>query len=391
MTPGNLQMKLKQSAQKTVDTESATLKKLALKIHRHPEAGYQEFKASGWLTEYLEKHGFTVQNGFYNIPTAFRATYGQGKPRMGLFAEYDALPGIGHGCGHNLICTTACGAAVASKAAADEFDGQIIVFGTPAEETVGAKVEMSEKGAFSDLDAAILVHPGVADQATMPTLALIGMHVEFFGKSAHASANPEMGINALDAMIRAFNNIDSLRKNMQKSARIHGIITDGGRAANIVPDYAAGEFMVRATTDAYLEELKNKVLGCFEKAATVTGARFTYQLHQKYSAMKTNRTLASLYVKNMKKLGRTVYYPNPNEPRVSTDMGNVSQIVPAIHPMIAIATPDISIHSAGFTSAAASEKGVEGMLDAAKAVAMTIVDILSDHALLEKIKNEFTG
>ncbi|HXY74147.1 MAG TPA: M20 family peptidase, partial [Dehalococcoidales bacterium] len=149
MTPGNLQMKLKQSAQKTVDKESATLKKLALKIHRHPEAGYQEFKASGWLTEYLEKHGFTVQNGFYNIPTAFRATYGQGKPRIGLFAEYDALPGIGHGCGHNLICTTACGAAVASKAAVDEFGGQIIVFGTPAEETVGAKVEMSEKGAFS--------------------------------------------------------------------------------------------------------------------------------------------------------------------------------------------------------------------------------------------------
>jgi amidohydrolase len=360
MTSAN--SRLKKSIQRTVEKESTGLKKLALKIHRHPEAGYKEFKASGWLTEYLEKHGFTVQKGIFNIATAFTASYGHGRPQIGLFAEYDALPGIGHGCGHNLICTTACGAAVAAKTAVDELGGQIVVFGTPAEETVGAKVEMAEKCAFSDLDAAILVHPGVADLATMPTLALISMHVEFFGKSAHASANPEMGINALDAMIRSFNNINTLRKHIQKSARIHGIITDGGQAANIIPDYSAGEFMVRATTDAYLEELKAKLIACFQTAAAVTGARFKYELHQKYSAMKTNITLANLYIKNMGTLGRTVYYPSPLGPRASTDMGNVSQLVPSIHPMVAITSPEVSIHSAEFTAAAASEQGLEGML-----------------------------
>ena len=384
--------KLKQAAVKQIATERPQLQELALKIHANPELGLHEFKACVWLTEYLALRGFDIEREICEMPTAFRATYGKGKPVIALLAEYDALPGVGHACGHNLICTIAIGAAVASKMAVDRYGGSIVVIGTPAEENYGGKIVMARKGAFSDLDAAILVHPDVADIAVVPSIACQQMNVEFFGKSAHASANPAAGVNALDAMILSFNSINALRQHIQSTARIHGIITDGGQAANIVPAHSAGEFYVRAADDAYLDELLQKVLNCFIGAAAATGARLQYKPDiLRYASMHSNITLAQIYVSNMHTIGREVKLSESKIPLNvgSTDMGNVSWVTATIHPTLAIAPKGISQHSTEFTAAAASETGINGLFDAAKAVAMTVVDLLSNAETMLKVREEF--
>ena len=384
--------KLKQAAVRQIASERPQLQELALKIHANPELGLREFKACEWLTQYLMQRGFNIERGICEMPTAFRATYGKSKPVIALLAEYDALPGVGHACGHNLICTIAVGAAVASKLVVDHCGGSIVVIGTPAEENYGGKIVMARKGAFSDLDVAMLVHPDVADIAVVPSIACQQMNVEFFGKSAHASANPAAGINALDAMILSFNSINALRQHIQSTARIHGIITDGGQAANIVPAHSAGEFYVRAADDAYLDELLQKVLNCFVGAAAATGARLEYKPDVlRYASMHSNMTLAQLYVRNMESVGREVKLCESKIPLNvgSTDMGNVSCVTAAIHPMLAIAPKGISQHSAEFAAAAASETGINGMLDAAKAIAMTVVDLLSQAQILQKVREEF--
>ena len=383
--------KIKEAAFMRVDKERPQLQKIALKIHAHPEIGLQEVKASGWLTAYLENKGFSVEKGICDMPTSFRASYGKGKPHIAVLAEYDALPGVGHACGHNLICTIALGAAVASKHAVDTYGGTVLAIGTPAEEIQGGKIPMVKKGAFNNLDTALIVHPETFDLATSNALACQNLYIEFFGKSTHASAGAERGINALDAMILSFNAIGALRQHMRSTARIHGIITDGGKAANVVPDHSAAEFMVRAADDTYLDELEQKVLNCFIGAAQATGARLKYRWdEQRYAAMRSNMTLAQLYAANMKTVGRKVPIPNPGAGAGSTDMGNVSQIVPAIHPMVAIAPRTISIHSPEFAQAAASDAGIQGMVDAAKAVAGMIVDLLANPDTLQKVKEEFS-
>jgi len=347
MKPKDEFIKIKQAAAGSVDDQLLELRSLALKIHANPELGLAEFKAAGWLTEYLQQNGFAVQKGLCGMPTAFRAIYGKGKPQIGLLAEYDALAGVGHACGHNLICTIAAGAAVAAKAAVDRYGGSVAVIGTPGEEIVGGKIPMAQQGVVNDLDAAMLVHPEVTELATSNALACQNLTVEFFGKAAHAAASPEKGINALDALILSFNNINALRQHIRATARIHGIITDGGKAANVVPDHSAGFFMVRAADDVYLNELQPKVINCFRGAALATGARLKYKWDKlRYSAMKMNQTLAQLYADNLKTTGRVAVVPRPGPGAGSTDMGNVSQIVPAIHPMIAIAPRNVTIHSA---------------------------------------------
>ena len=384
--------KLKQAAVRQIAYERPQLQELTLKIHANPELGLREFKACEWLTQYLMQRGFNIERGICEMPTAFRATYGKNNPVIALLAEYDALPGVGHACGHNLICTIAVGAAVASKLVVDHCGGSIVVIGTPAEENYGGKIVMARKGAFSDLDVAMLVHPDVADIAVVPSIACQQMNVEFFGKSAHASANPAAGINALDAMILSFNSINALRQHIQSTARIHGIITDGGQAANIVPAHSAGEFYVRAADDAYLDELLQKVLNCFVGAAAATGARLEYKPDVlRYASMHSNMTLAQLYVRNMESVGREVKLCESKIPLNvgSTDMGNVSCVTAAIHPMLAIAPKGISQHSAEFAAAAASETGINGMLDAAKSIAMTVVDLLSQAQILQKVREEF--
>jgi len=384
--------RLKASVTGEIDAHRRQLSELSLKIHSNPELGFQEVKAAAWLTEYLEENGFSVEMGICDLPTAFRASYGQGKPAIAIMAEYDALPKIGHACGHNIIATCAVGAGVASKLAIDQFGGSILVIGTPAEELYGGKEIMAGRGAFDDLDMAMMVHPAVYDITIIEFLTCQSLDVEFFGKAAHAAACPEEGINALEAMLQSFTAINSLRQHIRDKARIHGIITDGGEAANIVPAHSAGNFIVRAQDSAYLDELKQRVLDCFTGAAIATGARLEYKWEDVYYApMRSNLTLGQLFTKNMQSLGRKVQLSDLSKGFGSTDMGNVSQLVPSIHPFVAIASEEVLIHSHQFASAAASEAGVRGLVDAAKALAMTVVDLTANPELVVRVKDEFLG
>jgi len=373
-----------------IDARYHQLSELSLKIHSDPELGFQEVKAATWLTQYLEENSFSIERGICELPTAFRGSYGQGKPVIAILAEYDALPSLGHACGHNLIATCAVGAGVASKPAIDHLGGSILVIGTPAEELYGGKVLMANKGVFTNIDVAMIVHPGVHDAVTIQALACETLEVAFSGKAAHAAARPEAGINALEAMLQSFTAINSLRQHIKDKARIHGIITDGGQAANIVPDHSAGSFIVRAEDNTYLDELKQKVLNCFIAAATASGARLEYKWgNVRYASMHNNLTLARLFSRNMQSLGRKMKPQDPSKSFGSTDMGNVSQLVPSIHPTVAIAPVEVLLHSPQFASAAASETGIRGLVDAAKALAMTVVDLLANPEIVIKVKREF--
>ena len=382
--------KLKASVTGEIDAQRPQLSELSLRIHANPELGFHEVKAVAWLTRYLEENGFSIERGICELPTAFRASYGQGKPAIAILAEYDALPGIGHACGHNIIATCAVGAAVASKLAINQFGGSILVIGTPAEELYAGKAIMVDRGAFDNVDMAMMVHPGVYNSPTTHALACQNLEVEFFGRAAHAAARPEEGINALEAMLNSFAAINSLRQHIKSTARIHGIITDGGEAANIVPAHSAANFIVRAEDNAYLDELKKKVLNCFIGAATVSGARLEYKWDEVYySPMRNNLTLARLFRQNMQSLGRRMQLFNSDIAFGSTDMGNVSQVVPGIHPIVTIAPKDVLGHSPQFAEAAASEAGMCGLVDAAKALAITATDLVADPSIAARVTKEF--
>ena len=384
---------LKKRAIDEVEARRDELIDLSLRIHANPETAFREAKAAGWLTDYLEAEGFAVERGICQIDTAFRATYGSGRPRVAFIAEYDALAGIGHGCGHNIIATASLGAAIATKAIVAEAGGTALVIGTPAEEAAGGKVFMASRGAFDDLDVAMLVHPANRDVAVTYALACLELDVQYFGRAAHAAARPEAGVNALDALVSAYSSVNALRQHIRDSARIHGIITDGGQAVNVVPEHAAGAFLLRAEDDDYLEELKEKVLACFRAGAEATGARLEYRWGEeaRYRAMRSNRALAEAYRRNMEALGREVQECDSQRSMGSTDMGNVSVLVPAIHPTVGIAPPDVLIHTPEFRDVAASEAGHRGLLDSAKAMAMTAADVLLDADLRRWIEEEFRG
>ncbi len=384
--------KLKTAVIGEIDSRRHQLRELSLKIHSNPELGFHEVKAADWLTQYLEENGFPIERGICELPTAFRGSYGQGKPAIAILAEYDALPDLGHACGHNLIAASAVGAGVAAKSAIDRFGGSVLVIGTPAEELYGGKVIMADRGAFDNFDIAMMVHPGTHNTATTEALACQALEVEFFGKAAHAAARPEAGINALEAMLQSFAAINSLRQHIKAKARIHGIITDGGQVANVVPAHSAGTFLVRAEDDAYLNELKQRVLNCFIGAATASGARLEYKWSNVcYAPLRNNLTLAQLFRQNMQSLGRQMPLSDPSKGFGSTDIGNVSQLVPSIHPFVAIAPEEVVTHSPQFALAAASEAGSKGLLDAAKALAMTVVDLVANPEIVVKVKDEFAG
>lgn len=380
--------KLKSDIIRKVDSQRTKLIALSHRIHDNPETGFHEVKASKWLCAYLETNGFEIERGICDLPTSFRATYGKGKPVIALMAEYDALPQIGHACGHNIICTAASGAAIAAKEAIDQYGGSIVVIGTPAEELYGGKAIMAERGAFNAIDVAMIVHPSTHDLASARALACITLEVEFFGKAAHAAARPEEGINALEALILSFNGVNSLRQHIRERARIHGIITKGGDAPNIVPDHTAGTFLVRAVDEAYLEELKIKVLNCFQAAAQATGAQLQFTWKEYYAPMRANMTLAKVLAANMHTVGRNPE-PIPDRASGSSDVGNVSMLVPAIHPEVAIVPHNISLHSVDFRAAAVSEEGDRGLLDGAKILALTTVDLLANPKTIAAIRKEF--
>jgi len=374
-----------------LDSRRDELFNLSRLIHDNPELGFHEFKACGWLTEILEKNGFTVERGVYGLETAFRAAFGEGEPVIALLAEYDALPGLGHACGHNVIATSSVGAGLAAKLAVEQYGGKVVVIGTPAEELYGGKVTMAQKGAFTDLDAVMMVHPGSHDSVVTEALACQGLSIEFFGKASHAAGRPEAGINALEALIQSFNAINSLRQHIKSKARIHGIITDGGQAPIVVPAHSAGNFLVRAEDETYLAELKQKVLNCFAGAATATGARLEYKWDELcYAPMLNNLSIGKLFVRNMRKIGRKTRMVDPDKSFGSTDFGNVSQLVPGIHASISITSRrGVVTHSPQFAEAAVSEKGLQAVIDAAKGLALTVTDLIAEPDLLAKVKNEF--
>jgi amidohydrolase len=384
---------LKKRATAEIDRRRDELVALSLRIHATPEIAFEEHKSSAMLADYLEASGFAVERGICELPTAFRATSGSGAPRVAFVCEYDALPGVGHGCGHNIIGTASAAAGVALKdIVSDAGGGTVVVIGAPAEEAAGGKVYMIDRGAFKDLDCAMMVHPGNVDSSVAFALACLELDIEFHGKAAHAAAAPESGLNALDAMVSAFVNLGLLRQQVRDSARIHGIITDGGQAVNVIPHHTAAKLLIRAEEDGYMDNvLKPKVLACFEGAALATGCALEYRWGEqsRYKTMRTNMALADAYRANIESLGRTTVLPDSQRSTGSTDMGNVSQVLPGIHPWIAIAPSDTPIHTVGFRECAKSDAGHQGMVDGAKALAMTGIDVLMDADLRKRMKEEF--
>ncbi|MEE9278137.1 MAG: M20 family metallopeptidase [Dehalococcoidia bacterium] len=380
---------MKSVVQRTIDAASAELRSLSLDIHAHPELNFQEEHAHRAITDYLEAQGFAVERGAYRILTAFEARAGSGAPAVAVLCEYDALPGIGHGCGHNLIAIAGVAAGLALKAALNDGDGAVVVLGTPAEEGGGGKIEMIDRGAFERIDAAMMLHPAPEDSAWPRINALQALEVEYFGKNAHAAVRPWDGVNALDALVLAYNGISLLRQQMPLDSRVHGVIVKGGDKPNIIPDHAAAEFYVRAKDEASLQRLQQRVLACFQGAAEATGCRLEARwVGRVYSNMANNVPMAEAYVENARALGKTLPPRADGFSGGSTDMGNVSHVVPSIHPMFAIATK-AGNHTPEFAAASATPEAHAQALLAAKALAMTAVDLFTDPSLIEGAKDQF--
>lgn len=382
---------LKARVQEYLDEMADQLIQISLTLHANPEVAFEEFESMALLSGVAESHGLSVERGVAELPTAFVAT-SQGSapgPTIAFIAEYDALPGLGHACGHNIIGTAATGAALAVHAIRQHLPGTIKLIGTPAEERGGGKVIMVERGVFEGIDAAMMIHPGAKAMTTRGTLASNKLRFEFHGKSAHAAAAPDLGINALDACIHTFNNINALRQHLTPDVRIHGIITHGGDAPNIVPKYAAAEFSVRAANSETSFAVVEKVIRCAQAGALAAGATLEYKHLTHYANRIANPTLARLFGENISSLGEKVEEPAPDERMGSSDMGNVSQIVPSIHPYVTIVDPGTSGHTPEFAAAAASERGHRALLRAAKAMAMTAVDLMTQPELMEQAQREF--
>jgi amidohydrolase len=374
-----------------VDRLGDELESLSHRIHDNPELGYQEVKAAGWLTDFLAGQGFKVERGVAGVDTAFRATIetGQG-PSIAILCEYDALPAIGHACGHNVIATAGVGAGAALAAVRDQLPkGRIHVVGTPAEEGGGGKVRLIRGGVFRDVDAAMMIHGWDRWVPHQDLLGVVRVGFEFTGKAAHASADPWEGVNALDGVIQTFNNVGMLRQQVRPDVRIHGIVTSGGAAPNIIPEYAAAMFYVRAASLDYLADLQKRVIACAEGAAKATGCALKVtEYDNTYEPMKRNRTLADAFRVNMQRVG-VPESPELKERLGSSDVGNVSQVIPTIQPYVRIAPEGTPWHSRAFAEAAVSPLAREGMLAAAKVMAMTTLDLLTEPGLLDRAKQEF--
>jgi amidohydrolase len=385
---------LKQEVCDAIDALASEIVTVSHEIHAHPELAFEEVRASRLLADTASKRGLGARLGVYGLETAIAADFGGSGPTVALLSEYDALPGIGHACGHNIIATTALGAALGLAVLGARLPGRVRWLGTPAEERGGGKELMARNGAFEGVDAALMVHPSGVDLATMPCIAIAELEVTYRGVAAHASAMPERGVNALDALVLAYQAIAALRQHIRPTERLHGIITDGGQAPNIVPERAAGRFYARAANAEQLAELKPRVEGCFRAGADATGA--TLELvwgDVDYLDLNTSWPLARRYQANAESLGRT-FFPYEKLPpgmQGSTDMGNVSHRVPSIHPMIAVAPPHVAIHNSEFTRWAGSEAGDRAVLDGAKALAMTALDFFCDTELRAEVERAFAA
>jgi len=384
---------VKEAIAQAVDSLGDELEALSHQIHAHPELGYEEVKACGWLTDFLARKGFKVETGVAGVATAFRATIETGAgPTIAILCEYDALPGIGHACGHNVIATSGAGAGAALAAAKAQLPkGRILVIGTPAEEGGGGKVKLIQGGVFKDVDCAMMIHGFDRTLLHQDLLGIVRATFEYTGKAAHASVDPWAGINALDACIQTFNAISMLRQQVRPECRIHGIITSGGAAANIIPEHAAATFYVRAPRIDTMWELYKRVVACAEGAARAAGAGLKVTQHDTvYEPMNSNKVLLDLFAANMKTAGLVEGEPIPDR-LGSSDVGNVSQVIPTIQPMVAIAPLGTAIHSRAFADAAVKPLARAGLLAAAKTMAMTTLDLLEEPALAQRAKEEFAG
>lgn len=378
---------LKTQARTIVDQAEDALIELSHQIHGHPETSFEEERAAAWCADALSAGGFAVETGVADLPTAFTATAGSGPLTVGVCAEYDALPGIGHACGHNVIAASAVGAGLALASIADDLGITVKVFGTPAEEGGGGKIYMLDRGVFDGVHLAMMVHPAPVDQETMHCLAVSHFEVRYTGKDAHASAFPELGINAADALTVAQVAIGLLRQQARRTDQVHGIVTRGGDAPNIIPAHTEARYYVRAKTLAELAEWEPRVHRCFEAGALATGA--TLEVEQQsppYSEMKDDGELRSLFRRNAEALGRT-FPPTGGLTGGSTDMANVSLAIPTIHPMIGIDSRGAVNHQPEFTAACATPSADRALIDGAIGMAWTVIDAATSDTLRDRLLN----
>jgi len=391
---------LKENVREAVEEQRQRLHEISEFLYENPELGSEEFKAAEFLTGELEKNGFDVERGILDMPTAFCATYrGRGRgPRVAVLAEYDALPGVGQGCGHNLIAASAIGAGIAASKVMDKLDGEVLVVGTPAEEghgpSGGAKVIMAEKGFWDDIDGAIMLHPSSSWGAGSRSLGISLVKMEFEGQTSHAAASPQEGVNALNAATLAFMATHMLRQEARRDANlvIHGIISEGGLASNIIPDRAVCDFGVRSSDDAYLDEMVDKVARCAEGAALAMGAKVNITKRKLYSGKKINEPMVEILWNNYASQGVEVkpWKESVNGmPLASTDFGDVSQRIPVAGSYIGVTEPGTPGHSVQMAEATMTEKGQEAMIIGTKALAMTLVELLAMPEKLKEAKEYF--
>ena len=375
----------KQAARGRVELARDELVALSHRIHAHPELGFQEERACAWLCELLAGAGLEVARGVGGLPTAFAARAGTGPLRVVVCAEYDALPGVGHACGHNVIAAMAAGAGLALAAVADDLGLEVTVLGTPAEEGGGGKILLLRQGAFAGAHAAMMVHPSPYEMAEMPIIAVTQLRVAYTGKEAHASAYPHLGVNAADALVVAQTAIGLLRQHLRSADRVHGIVTAGGDAPNVVPAHTTGTWMVRAATLEQLGEVQAKVKRCFEAGALATGSSLEIaEDHEPYAEMHHDHELAAVYRRNAEALGRS-FDELPDRGAGSTDMGNVSLALPSIHPTIGIdALPAVN-HQPEFTARCVAPAADRAVVDGAVAMAWTAIDAAGDERLRARL------
>lgn len=368
---------LKQRAETAFTEVEHQLREISKWLHDNPETAFQEFESSRRLAGFLAENGFEVTYPAYGLETAFEANIGAGDHQVVICCEYDALPGVGHACGHNIIATSSLGAGISLSELSDELGIRLTVLGTPAEEGGGGKIHLIEAGAFSEAAAALMIHPSVRDLADPRLLAAQGLTVEFHGREAHAAATPHVGVNALDAFVHAYNGVSVLRQQFEPGDRVHGVIDVGGVAPNVIPAYTRSRWIIRAETASRFETLREKVLACFDAAARATGCRLeTTPEGEPYVDLVSNPTMTDLFVANSALLGREM--PTHDQLRepvyASSDMGNVSHIVPSIHPSLRIDTDAVN-HQPEFATATITPSGQQAIRDGALGLAYTVIDM----------------
>ena len=382
---------LKARACADIDARAADLIAASHDIHAHPETNYEERYAHDRLTRMIDEAGYGVTRGAYNIDTAFQTNVGSRGLNVSVLCEYDALPGIGHACGHNIIAAAGLGAGLALAGIADDAGGRLTLMGTPAEEGGGGKVEMARAGAFKGVDASMMIHPSDRDLARMNAIAIQQAIVKFYGQAAHAAVSPHLGRNALDAAVLGYMNVAALRQHIRPTERVHGIFTKAGEKPNIVPREAEMDWYVRSDTIETLQPLKQRVASCLEAGAKATDCRveMTWDTHA-YADIVDNIPLLDAYAANSTSLGRplTSAYMH-GQGGGSTDMGNVSYLTPTIHPMLAVAPQGVSLHSPQFADYTKSKEADKAVLDGAKIMAMTVIDLWTRAELQENVKEAF--